>query len=84
LHWQGGVHTELRVKQTKTGRHRRVADADVIALVGALSKVCTDQTTAATLNRLEYRTGTGKTWRAHDVANLRRYHRLPNYEKGVA
>ena len=64
MHWQGGVHTELRVKRTKTGQHRRVADADVIALVSELSKVCTDQTTAATLNRLGYRTGTGKTWRA--------------------
>jgi len=84
MHWQGGVHTELRVKRTKTGQHRRVADADVIALVRELSKVCTDQTTAATLNRLGYRTGTGKTWRAHSVANLRHYHRLPNYEKGVA
>ena len=29
------------------------------------------------------RTGTGKTWRAHSVAQLRHYHRLPNYEKGV-
>jgi excisionase family DNA binding protein len=83
LHWQGGVHTELRVKRTKTGQHRRAADADVIALVSELSKVCTDQTTAATLNRLGYRTGTGKTWRAHSVANLRYSHRLPNYEKGV-
>jgi excisionase family DNA binding protein len=84
LHWHGGVHTELRVKRTKTGQHRRVAEADVITLVSELSKVCTDQTTAATLNRLGYRTGTGKTWRAHSVANLRHYHRLPNYEKGVA
>jgi excisionase family DNA binding protein len=84
LHWHGGVHTELRVKRAKTGQHRRVADADVIALVSELSKVCTDQTTAATLNRLGYRTGTGKTWRAHSVANLRHYHRLPNYDKGVA
>jgi hypothetical protein len=84
LHWRGGVHTELRVTRTKTGQHRRVADADVIALVRELSKVCTDQTTAATLNRLGYRTGTGKSWRAHSVAQLRYYHHLPNYEKGVA
>jgi excisionase family DNA binding protein len=83
LHWQGGVHTELRVKRAKTGHHRRVADADVITLVSELSKVCTDQNIAATLNRLGYHTGTGKTWRAHSVANLRHYHRLPNYEKGV-
>ena len=84
LHWQGGVHTELSVKRTKPGQHRRAADTDVIELIRELSKVCTDQTTAATLNRLGYRTGTGKTWRAYSVANMRYYHRLPNYEKGVA
>jgi DNA invertase Pin-like site-specific DNA recombinase len=84
LHWQGGVHTELRVKRAKTGEHRRVADPDVIALVSELSKVGTDQTTAATLNRLGFRTGTGKTWRAHSVASLRYYHELPTCEKGAA
>jgi excisionase family DNA binding protein len=84
LHWKGGVHTELRVKRVKSGEHRRVADPDVITLVGELSKVGTDQSTAATLNRLGYRTGTGKTWRAHSVASLRYYHQLPNYEKGAA
>lgn len=83
LHWQGGVHTELRVKRTKPGQHRRSADDDVMELVRELSKVCSDQTTAATLNRLGYRTGTGKSWRTHSVSNLRYYHRLPNYEKGV-
>jgi hypothetical protein len=69
LHWQGGVHTELGVKRTRTGQHRRTADADVITLVSEPSKVCTDRTIAATLNRLGYRTGTGKTWRAHSVVN---------------
>lgn len=83
LHWQGGVHTELSVKRAKPGQHRRAADTDVIELIRELSKVCTDQTTAATLNRLGYRTGAGKTWRAHSVANIRYYHRLPNHEKGV-
>ena len=39
-------------------------------------------TIAATLNRLGYRTGTGKTWRAHSVSSLRYTHRLPNYIKG--
>jgi hypothetical protein len=83
LHWQGGVHTQLSVQRTKTGQHRRVADGDVLLLVRELSKVCSDQTAAATLNRLGYRTGTGKTWRAHSVGNFRYYHQLPNYEKGA-
>jgi DNA invertase Pin-like site-specific DNA recombinase len=83
LHWQGGVHTELRVKRNGTGQHRRVTTGDVREIIGELSKVCTDATIAATLNRLGYRTGTGKTWRAHSVANVRYYHGLPNYPKGV-
>src|SRR5262249_56520058 len=65
LHWQGGVHTELRVKRNRKGQHRRVTDGNVIEIIRELSKVCTDQTIAATLNRLGYRTGTGKTWRGH-------------------
>jgi DNA invertase Pin-like site-specific DNA recombinase len=83
LHWQGGVHTTLRVKRNGTGQHRRVTTGDVREIIGELSKICTDATLAATLNRLGYRTGTGRTWRAHSVANVRYYHRLPNYPKGV-
>jgi DNA invertase Pin-like site-specific DNA recombinase len=82
LHWQGGVHTELRVQRNRSGHHRRVTDINVIELVRELSKVCIDSTIAATLNRLGYRTGTGKTWRAHSVSSLRYTHRLPNYIKG--
>jgi DNA invertase Pin-like site-specific DNA recombinase len=81
LHWQGGVHTELRVDRNRPGHHRRVTDVDVIELIQELSKVCIDATIAATLNRLGYRTGTGKTWRAHSVSSLRYTHRLPNYTK---
>lgn len=55
---------------------------DVIELIRELSKVCSDAAIAATLNRLGYRTGTGKTWRTHSVHNVRYHHRLPNYTKG--
>src|SRR6516165_1294243 len=82
LHWQGGVHTKLRVQRNRPGYHRRVTDFNVIELIRELSKVCIDATIAATLNRLGYRTGTGKTWRAHSVSSLRYTHRLPNYIKG--
>jgi DNA invertase Pin-like site-specific DNA recombinase len=83
LHWQGGVHTELKVKRGRKGQHRRVTEANALEIIRELSKVCTDATIAATLNRLGYRTGKGKTWRSHSVANVRYYHRLPNYAKGV-
>jgi DNA invertase Pin-like site-specific DNA recombinase len=82
LHWQGGVHTELRVARTLPGQHRRATAPQVMELIREISKVCRDATTAATLNRLGYRTGTGKAWRAHSIASVRYQYRLPNFSKG--
>jgi DNA invertase Pin-like site-specific DNA recombinase len=82
LHWQGGVHTELQVLRNLPGKHRRATDPQIIDLIGELSKVCRDATTAATLNRLGYCTGTGKAWRAHSIASVRHQYRLPNFPKG--
>jgi Recombinase zinc beta ribbon domain len=82
LHWHGGVHTELRVARNTAGQHGRATAHDIIAVIRELSKVCRDLTIAATLNRLGYRTGTGKTWRAHSVACVRYQYRLPNFPKG--
>jgi hypothetical protein len=82
LHWHGGVHTEVRVARNTVGKHGRATERDVLEVIGELSKVCRDLTIAATLNRLGYRTGTGKTWRAHSVACVRYHYRLPNFAKG--
>jgi DNA invertase Pin-like site-specific DNA recombinase len=82
LHWHGGVHTEVRVARNTAGKHGRATKHDVIELIRELSKVCRDLTIAATLNRLGYRTGTGKTWRAHSVACVRYQYRLPKFAKG--
>ncbi len=79
LHWQGGVHTELRVRRNGHGQRRQHTHKDAIELIRELSKVCSDQTIAATLNRLGYRTGAGKTWRVHSVYSTRWYHKLSNY-----
>jgi hypothetical protein len=83
LHWQGGVHTQLRVPRNGRGQHNRAADADLVELIRELSKVVEDKAIAAILNRLGYKTGQGKSWHAHRVANLRHYHRLPNYPKST-
>ncbi len=82
LHWQGGVHTEIRVPRNRVGQHRSVTAPEVLELIRALSKICPDRTIAATLNRLGYRTATGKTWRAHSVASMRSTHRLPHVAQG--
>jgi hypothetical protein len=82
LHWQGGGHTELRVARNTAGKHGRATERNVIEVIRELSKIHWDRTIAATLNRLGYRTGTGKTWRAHSVACVRYHYRLPNFAKG--
>jgi DNA invertase Pin-like site-specific DNA recombinase len=82
LHWHGGVHTEIRVARNAPGKHGRATEHNVIGVIAELSKVYRDLTIAATLNRLGYRTGTGKAWRAHSVACVRYQYRLPNFAKG--
>lgn len=79
LHWQGGVHTELRIARTGIGQHSRVAKPEVVELVTELSKVCTDEAIVATLNRLGYRTGTDQTWRKHSLWSFRHTHQLTNH-----
>lgn len=81
LHWNGGVHTHLHIPRNGRGQHLRAASPDVLELVRELSKVAEDKTIAAVLNRLGYKSGQGKSWHAHRVANLRHYHRLPSYHR---
>jgi hypothetical protein len=83
LPWHGGVHTALRVVRHTAGKHGRATNPEVLAVLRALSKVCQDLPLAATRNRLGYRTGTGKSWRAHRVACVRSQYRLPNDPTGT-
>jgi len=80
LHWAGGVHTELTIARNKTGQHGRSADRNVIELVTELAKVCPDQSIAAVLNRLGYKTGQGKSWNASRVAGVRGYHHIAVFD----
>ena len=81
LHWHGGVHTEVGVARHPVGQHGRATPQQALEVIRELSKVCRDQTIAATLNRLGYRTGTGNPWRPHSVACVRYQYRLPNFPK---
>jgi DNA invertase Pin-like site-specific DNA recombinase len=81
LHWKGGVHTELEVPRNKSGHKTIDTDKTALDLIEELSKVCSDHAIAATLNRLGYKTGAGKTWRVHRVYNARYVHRLTNYRQ---
>ena len=79
LHWQGGVHTQLRVPCNRPGHRRVRTERTALDLIRELSKVCRDAAIAATLNRLGYRTGGGQTWRVHSVQNTRHYYHFPHH-----
>ena len=81
LHWQGGVHTELRVPRKRPGQHGKTVSREVVDLIVDLAKVCDDKKIAWILNRLGYRTGHGLTWRAHRVAAVRNYRRIPIFQE---
>ena len=81
LHWAGGVHTELNIPRNRTGQHGRSADRTVIDLITELAKVCPDKSIAAILNRLGYKTGQDKSWKASRVAGVRGYHNIPVFQK---
>ncbi len=84
LRWKGGVHTELRVLRNGSGQRADTTEKTALELIEELSKVCSDQAIAATLNRLGSRTGGGKTWRVHSVYNARYYYRLVNHRNSHA
>jgi DNA invertase Pin-like site-specific DNA recombinase len=81
LHWKGGVHTEHVVPRNRTGKKPNDTSVTALQLIEELSKVCSDQAIAATLNRLGLTTGANKTWRVHSVHNARYIHQLHNYSK---
>lgn len=79
VHWKGGVHTELSITRNKPGKRPSDTSVSALKLIEELSKVCSDQAIAATLNRLGYKTGAGRTWRLHSVHSARYIHKLKNH-----
>ena len=80
LHWQGGVHTELRVARNPTGKHHRITEEKALELIRELSKASNAQAIAATLNRLGYQTGAGRSWRLLSAQSARHYYGLERYD----
>jgi DNA invertase Pin-like site-specific DNA recombinase len=81
LHWKGGLHSELSVARNRPGKKPGDTSVTALQLIEQLSKVSSDQSIAATLNRLGLKTGAGKTWRIHSVHNARYIHCLKNHRQ---
>lgn len=82
LHWQGGDHTELRVKKNRTGQHRWAIDGETKALVKGLARMMPDQAIAALLNRAGKRTGRQNSWTRSRVTSFRSSHGIAVYREG--
>ena len=84
LHWQGGDHTELQVKQrlNAAGRHNPRIPDDTIALVRELARLMPDRQIARLLNRTGVETGHGNAWTLERVRGFRSHHVIAGYRDG--
>ena len=79
IHWAGGRHSELRVNKNATGRHSHCTSMEAIEVIRQMAGKFPDEQIAATLNRLRFSTGAGKTWNEQRVYSARHYNELPAY-----
>lgn len=79
IHWQGGQHSQLRMRKPKSGEHGRRTPEEALAVIRSMSCRWSDQDIAASLNRMGMRTGQGMTWNAQRVSTARREHGVHAY-----
>ena len=82
LHWQGGSHTELRVRKNRTGEHRLVAGPETVELIRELARVLPDRLIASFLNRTGKKTGKGNNWTLGRLKAFRSTHGIAVYRDG--
>ena len=83
IHWNGGVHTEVRLPRRRRGQNSSQAPKEVIEAVRELSHICSDKTIAGVLNRNGLVTGRGNRWTREHVTALRTYHQILCYSADV-
>jgi DNA invertase Pin-like site-specific DNA recombinase len=79
IHWRGGQHSQLRVRKPQSGEHDCRTSEEAIAVIRSMATRWSDEDIAATLNRMGFPTGQGKTWTAHRVGSLRRVRGIHAY-----
>ncbi len=79
IHWQGGQHSELRVRKPRAGEHGCATAENALAVMRSMAGLWSDEHIAASLNRMGLPTGQGKTWTAHRVSSVRRVRDIHAY-----
>src|SRR5262245_31943265 len=78
IHWEGGIHTELRLPRRGRGQCRPTS-TNIIAAVGVLARTTGDREIAGILNRHGLRTGRGNRWTTMRVTSLRNHHDIARH-----
>jgi len=81
IHWAGGIHSDIRLKQTKPGENGRKTDKKAVELIKELVAITDDCDIARVLNRCGLKTGTGKNWNQSLVKSLRQSKGIPAFCK---
>jgi Recombinase zinc beta ribbon domain len=76
IHWMGGAHTELPLPRRRRGQRNRTSP-DIVAAVGQLVLIASDDLIAGMLNRNRLTTGHGNRWTRERVTSLRSHHKIP-------
>jgi DNA invertase Pin-like site-specific DNA recombinase len=79
LHWQGGVHTELRLPRRRRGQNSKQTSKEIVDAVRTLARICSDEVIAGALNRNRLLTGRGNRWTKEGVTSLRSHHEILCY-----
>jgi len=83
IHWNGGVHTELRLPRLRRGQNSCHTPKEIVEAVRVLAHACSDVVIAGALNRNRLPTGRGNRWTPQLVASLRSGHQIPCYRSGT-
>ena len=71
IHWRGGQHSQVKVIKPRSGEHGCRTPEEALAVMRSMAGKWSDEHIAATLNRMGFPTGQGKTWTARRVASTR-------------
>ena len=80
IHWQGGVHTELSVRNGSCGQNRIHTAPDVVEAIRQLVLIGDDDRIAGWLNHARIPTGRGNRWTRGRVASFRSKRQLPRFD----
>ena len=84
LHWQGGRHSQVRMRKRNTGQNRYFTSADARELLSTHCAQLSEQELAELLNQRGLKTGRGHLWTAARVQSYLFMHHLGKYASVVA